>query len=181
MFPFSWSPLWPGESQGTPSVLLSVTSGTGWDLKLQGRSTSQRPTKSAVGILRTDPRSILAGWDIDVMGFAVMPLKSWLLPWSVSCSVGCYFSEQESQHEINIFYAKTTHGLRTITVIMWIPQTCDLCLSCEHVRTTVPVSSTKQMSLCVCGLCISQMAQAGAALHSYQHCPVGPVFLIDCG
>lgn len=69
---------------------------------------------------------------------------------------------QESQHEINIFYAKTTHGLRTVTVIMWIPQTCDLCLSCELVRTTVPVSATEQTRLCVWPA-LPSAAQAGAA------------------
>lgn len=58
------------------SVLLSVTGGTGWDLNLQGRGSFQRPTESAVGILRTDPRTILAGWDTDVVGSAVSATKA---------------------------------------------------------------------------------------------------------
>lgn len=81
---------------------------------------------------RVRPRSLSSGQSMGIwcstLHLPQMPLAS---ACSVKHSVGCSWNEQESQHEINIFYAKTTHRLRTTTVIMWIPQPCALCLSCD--------------------------------------------------
>lgn len=145
-----------------------MTDGSEWSLNLQARSSSQRPTKSAWEF--SEQAGEPFGRIHHVLHLPLLPQASALLG-----------EPQESQHEINIFYAKTTHRFRTVTVVIWIPQTCDLCLSCEHVRTTVPVSATKQTSLCVCGLCFPQPAQARAAPVFLPAPPSGPVALADCG
>ena len=60
------------------------------------------------------------------------------------------YSKQKSQHEINIFYAKTTHRPVTITIIIWIPQTCDLCLSFKYVWTVSQCLKQNKCGVCVC-------------------------------
>lgn len=141
--------------------------------KLAGEKQLSETHELSRGTSHNRLESLLAGCTIDVMSCVDLPLQP------QTSALLC--EPQESQHEINIFYAKTTHGFRTVAVIMWIPQTCDLCLSCEHVRTTVPVSATKQTSLCVCGLCFPQPAQARAAPAFLPAPPSGPEALADCG
>lgn len=83
------------------------------------------------------------------------------------------YSKQKAQHEINIFYAETIHRPVTITIIIWIPQTCDLCLSFKYVWT---VSQCLKQNKCWGGGCVSVWAgtssppkMAKGKPHSYQH------------
>ena len=89
----------------------------------------------------------------------------------------------KSRHEINIFYAETTHRPVTITIIIWIPQTCDLCLSFKYVWTVSQCLKQNTCGVCVwvwvcvcVWMCVcvwagtsSQPKMAKGKPHSYQH------------